>query len=344
MRHDVKICSLLPSGTEIVFALGLGEQLVGVSDLCDYPAEARSKPVISRSLIDTSVLSSAEVEAKMRALRTAGASPFHLDAAVLHQEAPDLVLTQDTCDICDATAVDVQRAIDGIQPPPQLLILRPRTIPEILASIMAVGQAAGVPDRAGTLVAALEARIHAVVSQAAHAQYRPRLVSFEGVNPLVAGGHWIPELKILAGGRDDLFSPGCPAQRIEWTTIRDYDPEIVVLTPCSSGLERSLRELHFLVAQDGWWDLQAVRAREVYVIEHDYFSRPGPRIVMGLEILAQVVHPELFHDLIPASTALKLELPAGCTCSPAALAGYFQPYPAVEGACRLSSLPAPPAA
>src|SRR5215831_4125740 len=219
MRHDVKICSLLPSGTEIVFALGLGDQLVGVSDLCDYPAEAKHKPVVSRSLIDTTVLSSAEVEAKMRALRTAGASPFHIETAVLRQEAPDLVLTQDTCDICDATAADVQRALDGIQPPPQLLILRPRTVSEILESIMAVGEAAGAPDRA-------------VASKAAHAHHRPRLVSLEGMNPLVAGGHWIPELKILAGGRDDLFSPGCPAQRLVWTTIRDYDPEILVITPC----------------------------------------------------------------------------------------------------------------
>jgi ABC-type Fe3+-hydroxamate transport system substrate-binding protein len=139
-------------------------------------------------------------------------------------------------------------------------------------------------------------------------------------------------MKILAGGRDDLFSPGCAAQRLAWTTIRDYDPEILVITPCSSGLERSLRELHSLAEQDGWWELQAVRAREVYVIDHNYFSRPGPRIVMGLEILAQIVHPELFHDMIPASTALKLELPAGCTCQPAVLAGYFRPYPGVERA------------
>src|SRR5215813_13222542 len=332
MGHDVKICSLLPSGTEIVFALGLGDQLVGVSDLCDYPAAARHKPVVSRSLIDTTVLSSAEVDAKMRALRATGASPFHIEAAVLHQEAPDLVLTQDTCDICDATAADVQRALDGIQPPPQLLILRPRTVPEILASIMAVGQAASALDCACTLVASLEARLHAVASKAAHAHHRPRLVSLEGVNPLVAGGHWIPELKILAGGRDDLFSPGCPAQRLAWTTIRNYDPEILVITPCSSGLERSLHELHYLVEQDGWWELQAVQAREVYVIDHNYFSRPGPRIVIGVEILAQIVHPELFHDLIPDATALKLALPAGRTCPPAAFAGYFQPYPAGERA------------
>jgi hypothetical protein len=110
----------------------------------------------------------------------------------------------------------------------------------------------------------------------------------------------------------------------------------LVITPCSSGLGRSLREVYSLVEQDGWWELQAVRARQVYVIEHDYFSRPGPRIVMGLEILAQIVHPDLFSDMIPAATALKLELPPGCACRPAALAGYFRPYPTVERTCKPS--------
>src|SRR5438874_3871232 len=175
----MKICSLLPSGTEIVFALGLGDQLVGVSDLCDYPPEARHKPVISRSLIDTTVLSSAEVDAQMRALLATGASPFHIEVAVLHQDPPDLVLTQDTCAICDATADDVQRALDGIQPPPQVLVLSPRTVSEILQSITAVGEAAGAPDQARTLVAALAARVHAVASTAAHAPHRPRLLSLE---------------------------------------------------------------------------------------------------------------------------------------------------------------------
>jgi iron complex transport system substrate-binding protein len=328
----VKICSLLPSGTEIVFALGLGDRLVGVSDLCDYPPEARHKPVISRSLIDTSVLSSAEVEARMRALQAANASPFHIEAALLHQEPPDLVLTQDTCAICDAAAADVQRALDGIQPPPALLILSPRTVADIFASITAVGQAAGVPDRAQTLVAALTARVDAVAATAARAAHRPRLLSLEGVHPLVAGGHWIPELKTLAGGRDTLFSPGCAAQRLAWTTIRAYDPEILVITPCSSGLERSLRELSYLAAQDGWWDLQAVQARQVYVVDHVYFSRPGPRLITGLEILAQIVHPELFDGLIPAHTALKLALPPGRTCPLGALGTSFQPYPALERA------------
>ena len=325
----MKICSLLPSGTEIVFALGLGDHLVGISDLCDYPPEARHKPVISRSRIDTAVLSSAEVEAKMRSLMERGESPFHIEATSLHQDPPDLVLTQDTCAICDAAADDVQRALDGIQPRPELLILSPRTMAEIFESITAVGVATRVPDRARTLVAALEARVRAVAAQAARVHHRPRLMSLEGVHPMVAGGHWIPELKVLAGGRDDLFSPGCAAQRLEWATIRDYDPEILLITPCSSSLERSLRELSYLAEQDGWWELLAVRTREVYVIDHVYFSRPGPRVVDGLEILAQIVHPERFRGMIPDTTVLKLELPMGQACSPAALADAFQPYPRV---------------
>jgi iron complex transport system substrate-binding protein len=326
-ENQVKICSLLPSGTEIVFALGLGDQLVGVSDLCDYPPDATRKPVVSRSRIDTSVLSSAEVEAKMRALQASGESPFYIDAGLLRQISPDLVLTQDTCSICDAAAGDVQRALNGMEPPPELMILSPRTVGEILRSIMAVGRAADASQAAHALVAALEARMKAVVSAVAQAQHRPRLMSLEGISPLVAGGHWIPELKLLAGGRDDLFSPGCAAQRLEWTTVRDYDPEILLITPCSSSLERSLGELSYLAEQDGWWDLQAVRSREVYVIDHVYFSRPGPRVVEGLEILAQIVHPEHVDGRIPEGTVLKLDLPPGQT---APLATAFQPYRTVR--------------
>jgi iron complex transport system substrate-binding protein len=331
----MRICSLLPSGTEIVFALGLGEQLVGVSDLCDYPPAAQHKPVVSRSRIDTAVLSSAEVEAKMREFQETGTSPFQIETALLHQTRPELVLTQDTCAICDPTADDVQRALDGLQPPPHMLVLRPRTVPEIFASMLDVGQAAGVPKQASALVAALEARVQAVATRAAQATWQPRLMSLEGIHPLVAGGHWIPELKTLAGGRDELFTPGCAAQRLTWSTIRDYDPDMLIITPCSSGLQRSLRELSTLAAQDGWWDLQAVRRRAVYVVDHVYFSRPGPRIVDGLEILAQIVHPELFHSYIPPGTALKFALAPGCTCAPEALADHFQPYPAGAHACEV---------
>ena len=325
----VNICSLLPSGTEIVYALGLGEQLAGVSDLCDYPPEALDKPVISRSRIDTATLSSAEVEAAMRAIMARGESPFEIDAEALRQNPPDLVLTQDTCAICDADADVVRRALDGIQPAPELLVLSPRTVAEIFESFIAVGASAGAADRAHALVKRLNQRVQDVSAAVAHVAYRPRLMSLEGINPLVAGGHWIPELKILAGGQDDLFSPGCAAQRLDWATVRDYDPDMLLITPCSSDLGRSLRELDHLAAQDGWWELQAVRSCQVYVIDHVYFSRPGPRLIDGLELLAQIVHPECFSGMIPDGAVLKLGLAAGQTCEATALADAFEPYPGV---------------
>ena len=325
----VKICSLLPSGTEIVYALGLGDQLVGVSDLCDYPPEAARRPVISRSRVDTATLSSAEVEAVMRAIIERGENPFEIDAEALRHHPPDLVLTQDTCAICDPDADVARRALEGMQPAPELLILSPRTVGEVFESIIAVGAAAGAPDRAHALVEALEARVRAVSAAVSGAPHQPCLMSLEGLNPLVAGGHWIPELKILAGGRDELFSPGCPAQRLDWSTVRDYDPDMLLVTPCSSNLARSLRELDLLAAQDGWWQLQAVRSRQVYIIDHVYFSRPGPRLVDGLELLAQIVHPERINGMIPEGAVLKLGAAAGQTREPAALADAFEPYPGV---------------
>ena len=236
-----------------MFALGLGDQLVGVSDLCDYPPAARHKPVISRSRIDTTVLSSAEVEATMRALLAAGESPFHIDATMLQQAQPDLVLTQDTCAICDATAADVQRALDGVRPPPAVLILSPAPSRRFLTASWQLGKLPGRWSRAHALVAALAAACMPWPRQPRGRTTDHGCCRSKASHPLVAGGHWIPELKTLAGGRDGLFSPGCAAQRLAWTTIRDTTRRFLVITPCSSGLERSLRELHSLAAQDGWW-------------------------------------------------------------------------------------------
>lgn len=323
----MKICSLLPSGTEILFALGLDDKIAGVTDLCDYPPEAGGKPVVSRSLIDTSRLSSAEVNARMQELLIAGKSPYELDIAWLHQEKPDLILTQDTCYICDVDASEVAQAVRGIQPAPQVLVLSPKTISDIFDTITSIGASAGVIDRAVELVAGLNNRVREVAEVAATASYRPRVVSIEGTDPLVAGGHWIPELKLLAGGRDDLFSPGCPAERLNWATIRSYDPELLLITPCSSNLDRSLKELSCLVERDGWWELTAVQSGQVYIIDHVYFSRPGPRIVDGLEIMAHIIHPDLFTNLIPPDTVLKLNRPSQGPCASEDIIDYFQPFP-----------------
>ncbi len=323
----MKICSLLPSGTEIAFALGLGDQVVGVTDLCDYPPEARTKYVVSRSLVDTSVLTSAEVEQKMREFAEAGKSTYEIDTQWLYHNNPDVILTQDLCYICDVDASQVFEAVAVFKTQPRVLVLSPRTLGEIFASIIEVGQVAEVRARAEELVGQLRSRVDAIASQAARAAYRPRVFSLEGIGPLVAGGHWIPEMKTLAGGRDEMFSPGCSALRLSWDQVVSYDPEILILTLCSSDLSRSLKEIHWLARQEGWWDLLAVRAGQVYMIDHIYFSRPGPRVVKGVEILAQILHPEIFTGLIPPDKAMKLDPSADKGCAPEALASCFRPYP-----------------
>ena len=323
----MKICSLLPSGTEIAYALGLADQVVGVTDLCDYPPEARAKRVVSRSLVDPSVLTSAEVEQAMRALAEAGKSSFEIDTEWLRGANPDLVLTQDLCCFCDVDAGQVFETVTACLTHPQVLVLSPRTVSEIFASIREVGDAAGVGDKAGALVAQLQGRVATVSSKAAGAARKPRVFSLEGIDPLVAGGHWIPDMKMLAGGRDEKFSPGCPASRLSWGEVTSYDPEVLILTLCSSDLRRNLREVHWLARQDGWWDLQAVKSGNVYMIEHIYYSRPGPRVVKGIEITAQIFHPEVFADMIPPDTVLKLDPPVESGCQPEQLGSRFHPYP-----------------
>jgi iron complex transport system substrate-binding protein len=325
----MKICSLLPSGTEILFALGLGDQVIGVSDLCDYPAEAREKAVVCRSKIDASVLSSDQVEEMMRRLLVAGESPYELDQEWLRRHSPDVVLTQDLCYFCEVDASVVAEAVRQLPAPPQMVVLQPRTLREIFDSIRQVGEACGAVEAAGSLAAGLERRVEVIQEALASVSHRPKVFSLEGINPLVVGGHWIPDLLELAGGRQDMFRPGCPAARLRWEEVRAYAPEKLYIDLCSSDLARNLREVPWLAAQEGWGDLPAVRAGEVYVIDHVYFSRPGPRVVQGLEVLAQLTHPQLFSGVIPPNTVAKLDPELARRCPPGKIARCFRPYPGI---------------
>ena len=326
----MKICSLLPSGTEILFSLGLGEQVAGVSDLCDYPPAAHTKRVVSHSKIDTSVLSSEEVEKMMQRLLAAGESPYQLDQEWIEQTCPDVVLTQDLCYFCEVDATAVSDAVVAMPAQPRLVVLSPRNLQEIFDSILQVGQACGAIEAAQNLVQSLQDRVQCINDALAPDGERPKVFSLEGVNPLVIGGHWIPDLLRLAGGRQDLYPPGCSAQRLQWKEILDDEPEKLYIDLCSSDLARGIREVGWLAAQPGWSGLPAVRTGEVYLIDHVYFSRPGPRVVQGLEILAQLTHPDLFDGLIPPNTVAKLD-PALANGFPAEDIGRcFQPYPAVS--------------
>ena len=324
----MKICCLLPSGAEILYALGLGDSIIGVSDLCDYPPEIlKTKTVVSRSRVDPSVMSSEEVEATLRDILARGESPYELDYEWLARELPDIVFTQDLCHICEIDAGEVNLAVRGMSVQPKVVVLQPRTFGDILDSITEVGEVCGVPQRASELVASLRERADAVVSGVEAARSRPSVFSLEGVNPLVAGGHWIPDMLRMAGGSITALEPGCNAKRLEWEEVLDAAPEKLFVDLCSSDVARHLREAPWLAAQEGWRSIPAVAAGEVYLIDHTYFSCPGPRVVEGLEILAQLTHPDLFQGMIPPGVAVKLDAGAAAIAPPEDIAACFHSFP-----------------
>ena len=323
----MKICSLLPSGTEILYALGLDNRIIGVTDLCDYPPEVKEKPIVCRSRIDVDSMTSRQVEEMMRRILAAGESPYELDGEWIANYSPDVVLTQDLCYFCEVDAQTVGRAVDQMPMPPEVVVLQPKTLQGIFDSIRQVGQACGAAEPAAALVAELEGRVQAVEESLSGLAAKPRVFSLEGINPLVVGGHWIPDLLRRAGGSMSLFAPGAPATRIGWEQVLEYAPEKLFIDLCSSDLKRQKVEVSWLAAQDGWKDLPAVQAGEVYLIDHVYFSVPGPRIVTGLEILAQLTHPAAFDGLIPPDTVLKLDAARALNSIPESIADCFLPWP-----------------
>ncbi len=323
----MKICSLLPSGTEILYALGLGDQIVGVTDLCDYPPEVKDKPLVCRSRIDVDSMTSQQVESMMRSIMEAGESPYELDGDWIANNSPDVVLTQDLCYFCEVDAQTVGRTVEQMPMPPEVVVLNPRTLQGIFDSIMQVGETCGVGDRARSLVLELEDRVRVVEMALSAVSARPRVFSLEGISPLVIGGHWIPDLLLRAGGMMDAFSPGCSATRLEWGDVVNYAPDKLFVDLCSSNLQRHKSEIPWLAAQDDWDVLPAVQSGEVYLIDHVYFSVPGPRVVQGLEILAQLTHPDVFDGLIPESTVLKLDPGKYGGVAPSGIGDCFVPWP-----------------
>ena len=295
----MRICSLLPSSTEIVFALGLGDQLAGVTHECDYPSEAASKPAVTRSLIDHSGSSGAEIHRHVSEAVHAGSSIYALDQALLERIDPSLVLTQELCDVCAVSYGDVQRAVrllpsDGDNER-TVLSLEPTTLGAILDTIISVGAATGAAERAADVTAALRRRIEAVETTAAGAPHRPRVFALEWLDPPFIGGHWVPEMVRLAGGVDGLGREGHPSVQATWAEIAAYDPEIVVLMLCGYHLEECVDEFSMTAMPPEWSKLAAVKSGEVYAVDgSSFYNRPGPRVVDGLEILAEILHPEVF--------------------------------------------------
>jgi len=287
----MRICSLLPGATEIAFALGLGDQIVGVTHECDYPPEAKQKPVLVHSAIDPARMSAAEIDRKVGELFQAGTALYHIDVAALRAADPDVILTQGLCEVCALDYNEVVAAASLLTRQAQIISFNPHRLSDILDDIIRVGRVTERQSAAAELVDGLRQRIEIVGHR--EPDNRPRVVCLEWFEPLYTAGHWVPEIVALAGGFDTLGRPGKPSAKIEWRAVIDARPEVILLMPCGFDLGRAVKESTPLRALPGWNELPAVKHGNVYALNGNaYFSRPGPRLVNGLEILARIIHPE----------------------------------------------------
>lgn len=283
----MNIVSLLPSATEIVCALGLSDRLVGVSHDCDYPAEILDRQVLSDAIV-TSTMPSAQIDAAVRRQVHTGKSVYHLDSALLESLAPDLILTQELCQVCAPSFNEVRRAARLLEGRTRIVSLEPHTLEDILENIVEVGRLTGTDTGARALVAALRERVERV-THLAPPDPVPRVACLEWLDPIFVAGHWLPAMVTMAGGFDGLGHPRRDSYVIEWDRVIEYAPNVIVVMPCGFDLPRTRAEIHLLTHRPGWNDLPAVRAGRVYLTDGSaYFNRPGPRIVRGLEILAEV--------------------------------------------------------
>jgi iron complex transport system substrate-binding protein len=301
----MRVCSLLPGATEIAFALGLGDDVVGVTHECDYPAEARQKPVVVRSLIDSHRMTSLEIDRWVSDRLGSNQGLYLIDEERLREAAPDVILTQGLCDVCAIDYNEVVAASETLAKKPKIVSLTPNCLTDVLSDVLRVGEATGQRLKAEQVFRHLEERIAAVREQIAHLSIRPRVACLEWFDPIYAAGHWVPEMVELAGGHDVLGRKGEPSEKIDWHKVVEIAPDVIVLMPCGFDVSRTLREAAALRQVEGWHDLPAVKAGRVFAVNgHAFFSRPGPRLVDGLEILAHIIHPEIFA-MQPSPDALQ---------------------------------------
>jgi len=309
----MRIVSLLPSATEIICALGLGDQLVGVTHECDYPDFVNGLSKVTRTLISHDA-TSARIDELVRARLQTQLALYTLDLPTLEALRPDLIVTQALCDVCAVAVEEVRAAACTLPGQPRVLNLEPQSLGEVLESVRQVGEATGRQEQAAAAVATLQARVEAVAARSAQLTQRPRVALLEWIDPPFSCGHWSPELVRLAGGREGLGQEGRPSRTLSWPEVHAWRPEVLFLACCGFNVTRTFQDLPLLRSSPGWRDLPCVQNGRVYLVDGSaYFSRPGPRLVDSLEILANALHPEI-HPLpkgLPA--AMRIDV----ACEPA---------------------------
>ncbi len=301
-----RIISFLPSATEILYELGVEDQIVGVTHECNYPEQAKTKPRVIHSSFDPEKMTSYEIDNKVSSLMHSGKDIYILDDEILKKAKPDLIVAQGLCEVCSPYTKEISRAVSILDNKPEVLILEPKNLEDILQNILDVADKVAKLKEGQNLVSILKNRITNV--QTKPKKSKPKVLCLEWLDPLFTAGHWVPQMVEMAGGINGLSSTSDQSRRMKLDEAIEFDPDVIVLMPCGFDVSRTLSEYKKLESNRNWQSLKAVQNNKVYAVNaNEYFSKPGPRTVTGLEILAKIIHPETFADLqIPQDSFKKI--------------------------------------
>jgi iron complex transport system substrate-binding protein len=307
MTTSQRIVSFLPSATEMVCALGLDDRLVGITHECDYPSSVREKPVVVRSAVPVETMTQAEIDTSVSERLQNGQSVYQVDENLLRELAPDLILTQDLCQVCAPSGNEVSQALNSLSTKPQILWLTPKSLRQIEDNLREIGAATGYSEKADELIAAGRAKLEEIEAVTRKLPSLPRVFCLEWLDPIYCSGHWVPEMVRIAGGVDELGREGTDSVRLAWEDVLNWQPEVLIIMPCGYHLDDVLELAPKLSSKPGWFDLPAVRQARVYAVDaSSYFARPGPRVVEGTQLLAHIIHPDRFSWNGPAAAYRQL--------------------------------------
>jgi iron complex transport system substrate-binding protein len=292
-----RIVSLVPAATEIAAALGLMQEVVGVSHECDFPSEANTRPRVTNCSVHNAGLASKEIDERVRHALHESGTIYTIDEPLLRELRPDVILTQKLCDVCAVGYDTVASLAEALPGRPQVVNLEPSSLSDIFDDMHRIARACNVAERGEELVAKLSVRVEVVRKRAARVAHRPRTFLMEWVDPPFCSGHWAPELVEIAGGHDPLGRKHQPSAQIDWQDVVDAGPEIIVLALCGYDVNLAQRDYELLREFPGFDSLRAARTGEIYLVNaRAYFARPGPRIIDSIEILAGILHPKEFPE------------------------------------------------
>lgn len=290
---ELRIASFLPSATEMVCALGLSDNLVGISHECNYPAQVKGKPVVVKCAMDLASLNLDQIDKAVSERVGQGGSVYAVDEKAIRAAAPNLIITQDLCQVCAPSGNEATQVLKSLVPKPEFLWQTPHSFEDVINDLLALGEKTGTRPRAGQLAEKARQRVEKVKAATANLP-KVKVFFMEWVDPIYCGGHWVPEMIGWAGGVDEISKPGVDSVRIPWEEVARFNPEVLVVSPCGFGTQDALKQAEQLKSKPGWKNLAAVQKGRVYAVDaNSYFARPALRLVTGVEILGHLLHPEL---------------------------------------------------